>query len=258
MSKLKGLVCMVTGGASGLGRAAVENFVRNGAKVVICDLPNSHGDKLATELGNKNAIFSPTDVTSEQDVKKAIEAVKSNFGQLNALVNCAGVGVAFRTYNFTKKRSHKLEDFQRVINVNLVGTFNVIRLACEAFALNEPNKDGQRGVIVNTASIAAFDGQIGQAAYAASKGGVVAMTLPIARDLSNMGVRVCTIAPGLFDTPMLAGLPDKARKFLAETVPFPQRLGNPAEYAQLVQSIIENPMLNGEVIRLDGALRMQP
>lgn len=258
MSKINGLVCMVTGGSSGLGRATVENFVRNGAKVVICDLPNSTGEKLATELGNKSAIFSPTDVTSEQDVTKAIEAAKANFGKLNVLVNCAGIGVAYRTYNFTKKRAHTLADFQKVINVNLVGTFNAIRLACEAFALNEPNKDGQRGVIVNTASVAAFDGQIGQAAYAASKGGVVGMTLPIARDLSNMGVRVCTIAPGLFDTPMLAGLPEKARKFLAETVPFPQRLGNPAEYAQLVQSIVENPMLNGEVIRLDGALRMQP
>lgn len=258
MSKISGLVCMVTGGGSGLGRATVENFVRNGAKVVICDLPNSNGEKLAKELGNGNAIFNPTDVTSEQDVTKAIEAAKSNFGRLNVLVNCAGVGVAFRTYNYTKKRAHTLADFQKVINVNLVGTFNAIRLACDAFSANEPNKDGQRGVIVNTASIAAFDGQIGQAAYAASKGGVVSMTLPIARDLANMGVRVCTVAPGLFDTPMLAGLPEKARKFLAETVPFPQRLGDPAEYAQLVQSIIENPMLNGEVIRLDGALRMQP
>lgn len=258
MSKITGLVCMVTGGGSGLGRATVENFVRNGAKVVICDLPNSNGENLAKELGKSSAIFNPTDVTSEQDITKAIEAAKSNFGKLNVLVNCAGIGVAFRTYNYTKKRVHSLADFQKVINVNLVGTFNAIRLVCDSFSQNEPNKDGQRGVIVNTASIAAFDGQIGQAAYAASKGGVVSMTLPIARDLANMGVRVCTIAPGLFDTPMLAGLPEKARKFLAETVPFPQRLGDPAEYAQLVQSIIENPMLNGEVIRLDGSLRMQP
>ncbi|CAF0707667.1 unnamed protein product [Brachionus calyciflorus] len=258
MSKISGLVCMVTGGGSGLGRAAVENFVRNGAKVVICDLPNSKGEQLAQELGMTKAVFSPTDVTSEQDVTKAIEAAKSNFGRLNVLVNCAGIGVAFRTYNFGKKRTHTLQDFQKVVNVNLVGTFNTIRLACEAFAQNEPNQDGQRGVIVNTASIAAFDGQIGQAAYAASKGGVVAMTLPIARDLSNMGVRVCTIAPGLFDTPMLAGLPEKARKFLAETVPFPSRLGKPDEFAHLVQAVVENPMLNGEVIRIDGSLRMQP
>jgi 3-hydroxyacyl-CoA dehydrogenase / 3-hydroxy-2-methylbutyryl-CoA dehydrogenase len=226
--------------------------------VVICDLPQSEGKKLASELGDKNATFNPTDVTSEADVKKAIETAKSKFGGLNVLVNCAGIGVAFLTYNFNKKRVHSLEDFQKVINVNLVGSFNTIRLACEAFALNQPNEDGQRGVIINTASIAAFDGQRGQAAYAASKAGVVGMTLPIARDLASMGVRVCTIAPGLFDTPMLASLPDKAKKFLAETVPFPQRLGKPAEYAQLVQSIIENPVLNGEVIRLDGALRMQP
>jgi 3-hydroxyacyl-CoA dehydrogenase / 3-hydroxy-2-methylbutyryl-CoA dehydrogenase len=221
-------------------------------------LPQSNGQKLASEIGEKKAVFNPTDVTSEADVKKAIEMAKSNFGSLNVLVNCAGIGVAFLTYNMNKKRTHILEDFQRVINVNLVGTFNTIRLACDAFSQNTPNEDGQRGVIVNTASIAAFDGQRGQAAYSASKAGVVGMTLPIARDLSTMGVRVCTIAPGLFDTPMLASLPDKARKFLAETVPFPQRLGKPDEYAQLVQSIVENPMLNGEVIRLDGALRMQP
>ena len=221
-------------------------------------MPTSEGAKIAQEMGKTNAIFNPTDVTKEDDVKKALEVARSNFGKLDVLVNCAGIGVAFRTYNINKKRAHALEDFQKVINVNLVGTFNAIRLACDSFALNEPNKDGQRGVIVNTASVAAYDGQIGQAAYAASKGGVVSMTLPIARDLSNMGVRVCTIAPGLFNTPMLASLPEKVKKFLASTVPFPSRLGDPSEYAQLVQSIVENPMLNGEVIRLDGALRMQP
>lgn len=258
MSKLSGLVCMVTGGASGLGRATVENFLKQGCKVVVCDLPNSGGDKLEKELNTKNVIFSPTDVTSEADVTKALQAAKSNYGRLNVLVNCAGIGVAYRTYNFNKKTSHSLQDFQKVININLVGTFNTIRLASGVFAENQPNEDGQRGVIVNTASVAAFDGQIGQAAYAASKGGVAAMTLPIARDLSNMGVRVMTIAPGLFDTPMLSKLPEKVKKFLAETVPFPQRLGKPAEYAQLVQAIVENPLLNGEVIRLDGALRMQP
>ena len=257
MSKAANLVCMVTGGASGLGRATVENFVKQGYRVIISDLPNSEGAKLASQLGN-NVAFSPTDVTSEESVKTAVNLAKTKFGSLNVLVNCAGVGVAFRTYNFNKKRMHLLEDFQRVINVNLVGSFNTIRLACDAFAENQPNQDGQRGVIVNTASVAAYDGQIGQAAYAASKGGIVSMTLPIARDLSNMGVRVCTIAPGLFNTPMLASLPEKVKKFLASTVPFPQRLGEPSEYAQLVQSIIENPMLNGEVIRLDGALRMQP
>lgn len=257
MSKINGLVCLVTGGSSGLGRATVERFVKHGARVVIADLPNSKGQELADQLGN-NAVFSPTNVTVEKDILNAIELAKSKFSNINVLVNCAGVGVAFRTYNANKKRVHALDDFQKVINVNLVGTFNAIRLAAAAFDNNTPNQDGQRGVIVNTASVAAYDGQIGQAAYSASKGGVVGMTLPIARDLSSMGVRVCTIAPGLFNTPMLAGLPEKARKFLAETVPFPQRLGDPDEYAQLVQSIVENPMLNGEVIRLDGALRMQP
>lgn len=258
MSAVKGLVCMVTGGASGLGRATVENFVRHGAKVVVCDLPSSQGSKFASDLGATNAVFNPTDVTSSDDVKKAIELAKQKFGGLNVLVNCAGIGVAFRTFNVNKKRTHLLEDFQRVINVNLVGTFNAIRLSCETFAENQPNDYGQRGIIVNTASIAAYDGQIGQAAYAASKGGIVSMTLPIARDLANMGVRVCTIAPGLFDTPLLGSLPEKTRKFLAETIPFPNRLGNPADFAHLVQAIVENPTLNGEVIRLDGALRMQP
>lgn len=257
MSRASNLVFMVTGAASGLGRGTAEHFVKQGHKVVLCDLPSSKGQELATQLGN-NATFAPVDVTSEESVKAAVQLARSKYGSLNVLVNCAGVGVAFRTYNFNKKQVHTLQDFTKVINVNLIGTFNAIRLACEAFAQNEPNQDGQRGVIVNTASVAAYDGQIGQAAYSASKGGVVGMTLPIARDLSSMGVRVCTIAPGLFNTPMLAGLPEKVRKFLASTVPFPQRLGEPSEYAQLVQSIVDNPMLNGEVIRLDGALRMQP
>lgn len=169
-----------------------------------------------------------------------------------------GIGVAFKTYNFNKGLSHRLEDFQRVININTVGTFNVIRLSVGLIGQNEPDKDGQRGVVINTASVAAYDGQIGQAAYSASKAAVVGMTLPIARDLSTQGIRVVTIAPGLFETPMLMSLPDKVRHFLAQTVPFPQRLGKPEEYAQLVESIVDNPMLNGEVIRLDGALRMQP
>ncbi len=234
----------------------MEHFVKNGAKVVISDLPTSAGEQLSKQLG-ENVAFHPTDVTSESDVTNAIELAKSKFGRLNVLVNCAGIAVAYRTYNINKKTCHTLQDFQKVINVNVCGTFNTIRLACCAFALNEPNQDGQRGVIINTASIAAFDGQVGQVAYAASKGAIVAMGLPIARDLSNAGIRVMTIAPGLFDTPLLASLPEKARKFLASTVPFPQRLGYPEEYAQLVQTIVENPMLNGEVIRLDGALRMQ-
>ncbi|CAL1529098.1 unnamed protein product [Lymnaea stagnalis] len=254
---LKNVVGLVTGGASGLGRATVERFVREGAKVVLCDLPNSKGKELATALG-ENCIFAPTDVSSEQDVSKALEIAKDKFGRLDAAINCAGIGVAFKTYNFNKKKPHELEDFVKVLKVNTVGTFNVIRLSVGLIGDNHPNADGQRGVIVNTASVAAYDGQMGQAAYSASKGAIVGMTLPIARDLASQGIRVVTIAPGLFDTPLLASLPEKIRKFLASTIPFPARLGLPDEYAHLVQCIIENPLLNGEVIRLDGALRMMP
>ncbi|CAG5126733.1 unnamed protein product [Candidula unifasciata] len=254
---LKNLVGLVTGGASGLGRGTVERFVRQGAKVILCDLPTSKGQEIATALG-ENCLFAPTDVTSEDDVSKALELAKSRFGRLDTAVNCAGIAVAFKTYNFNKKLPHVLADFQKVLMVNTAGTFNVIRLAAGLIGENEPNADGQRGVIVNTASVAAFDGQMGQAAYSASKGAIVGMTLPIARDLASQGIRVVTVAPGLFDTPLLASLPDKVKKFLCSTIPFPSRLGNPDEYAHLVQSIIENPLLNGEVIRLDGALRMMP
>jgi 3-hydroxyacyl-CoA dehydrogenase/3-hydroxy-2-methylbutyryl-CoA dehydrogenase len=254
---LKGLVTLVTGGASGLGKATVQRFVRNGAKVVICDLPISEGPKLSESLG-KDTLFASTDVTSEADVTKALEQCKSKFGKLDVVVNCAGIGVAFKTYNFNKNLPHKLEDFTKVLTVNTIGTFNVIRLSCGLIGQNQPNADGQRGVIINTASVAAYDGQMGQAAYSASKGAIVGMTLPIARDLSSQGIRVMTIAPGLFETPLLLALPEKVRQYLAKTVPFPSRLGNPDEFAQLAQSIVENPMLNGEVIRLDGALRMQP
>lgn len=253
---MQNAVALVTGGASGLGRATVERFARAGGRVILCDLPTSQGNEVAKEIGD-NVIFVPVDVTSEMDVTTAIDAAKAKFGRLDVAVNCAGTAVAFKTFNFNKNLPHRLEDFQKVINVNTVGTFNVIRLASGLMGLNEPNIDGQRGVIINTASVAAFDGQIGQAAYAASKAAVVGMTLPIARDLSTQGIRVCTIAPGLFDTPMLKALPDKVRNFLAKSIPFPQRLGDPSEYAQLVESIVDNPLLNGEVIRLDGALRMQ-
>lgn len=187
-----------------------------------------------------------------------MQTAKDKFGRLDVAVSCAGTAVAFKTFNFNKKLPHKLEDFARVLTVNTVGTFNVIRLSAGLIGENEPNQDGQRGVIVNTASVAAYDGQIGQAAYAASKAAVVGMTLPIARDLSTQGIRICTIAPGLFNTPMLASLPEKVRAFLAKTVPFPQRLGHPDEYAQMVETIVDNPLLNGETIRLDGALRMMP
>jgi len=248
-------VALVTGGASGLGLATAKRLLRLGAKVVIADLPRSNGQDLLAELG-ANAAFAPTDVTSEADVQAAVALAYDTFGALNLVVNCAGIAIALRT--LTKEGAHPLDAFQRIINVNVAGTFNVIRLASVRMQNNAPNAGGERGVIVNTASVAAYDGQIGQAAYAASKGAVVGMTLPIARDLARVGIRVCTIAPGLFKTPMLAGLPEQVQNQLAQTVPFPNRLGDPDEYGQLVVSILENAMLNGEVIRLDGALRMAP
>lgn len=254
---LKQVVGLVSGGASGLGRATVERIVRQGGRVVLCDLPTSQGHQVAKDLGDSVA-FAPTDVTSETDVANAVQLAKDKFGRLDVAVNCAGIGVAYKTYNFNKNVPHKLEDFIRVLAVNAGGSFNVIRLSVGLIGQNAPNEDGYRGLVINTASVAAYDGQMGQAAYAASKGAIVGMTLPIARDLASHGIRVMTIAPGLFDTPLLASLPDKVRGFLAKSIPFPQRLGKPEEYAMLVQSIIENPLLNGEVIRLDGALRMQP
>ncbi|KAJ2954315.1 hypothetical protein O0L34_g2568 [Tuta absoluta] len=253
----KGLVGLVTGGSSGLGRATAELLVKQGGRVIICDLPSSKGHEIAKQFG-ENAAFVPTDVTSEQDVKNALQTTKDKFGRLDVAVNCAGVATAARTYNFKKDQPFDLKSFQKTIQVNLIGTFNVIRLAAGLIGKNAPDADGQRGVIVNTASIAAYDGQIGQAAYAASKAGVVGMTLPIARDLSKHGIRVVTIAPGLFRTPMLELLPEPAIKELESSVPFPSRLGQPAEYAHLVSTIIQNPMLNGETIRIDGSLRMQP
>ncbi|KAG8195093.1 hypothetical protein JTE90_029672 [Oedothorax gibbosus] len=253
---VKGLVAIVTGGASGLGEGVARRLIGQGASVVICDLPGSKGQQLAEELGQTCA-FAPTDVTKEADVQEALKVVKTKFRKLDVAVNCAGIGVATKTFNFKKNTPHSLEDFMKVINVNTIGTFNVIRLAVGLMGLNQPDEDGQKGVIVNTASVAAYDGQRGQAAYSASKGGIVGMTLPLARDLECEGIRCCTIAPGLFDTPLLAGLPEKVKKELCKDVPFPQRLGKPDEYAHLVQSIVENPMLNGCVIRLDGALRMK-
>lgn len=228
-----------------------------GATAVLLDLPNSDGEVQAKKLG-KNCTFAAADVTSEKDVQAALTLAKEKFGRVDVAVNCAGIAVAIKTYNLKKNQAHTLEDFQRVLNVNLLGTFNVIRLVAGEMGQNEPDQGGQRGVIINTASVAAFEGQVGQAAYSASKGGIVGMTLPIARDLAPVGIRVMTIAPGLFGTPLLTSLPEKVRNFLASQVPFPNRLGDPAEYAHLVQAIIENPFINGEVIRLDGAIRMQP
>jgi NAD(P)-dependent dehydrogenase (short-subunit alcohol dehydrogenase family) len=251
--QVRNSVFVVTGGASGLGAATAQMAAANGAKVVIADLQVEAGEKLAKEIGGR---FCKCDVTQEADGKAAVEAAVQAFGGLHVLVNCAGIGVAERTIG--KEAPHDLGRFAKVIQINLIGTFNMIRLAADAMAKAGPNAAGERGVIINTASVAAFDGQIGQAAYSASKGGVVGMTLPIARDLSRNGIRVVTIAPGLFLTPMLLGLPKEAQDSLGKQVPFPSRLGKPEEYAALARHIVENEMLNGETIRLDGAIRMAP
>ncbi len=244
---------IVTGGASGLGAATVEMLVANGGNAVIADLKG--GDALAAKLGQQT-VWQPTDVTSEEQAKACVARALEVFGGLHGLINCAGIAVGEKTVG--KEGPHSLSAFTRVITVNLIGTFNMIRLAAEAMSKQNPNAGGERGVIVNTASVAAFDGQIGQAAYSASKGGVVGMTLPVARDLSRSGIRVVTIAPGIFETPMLLGMPQDVQDSLGKQVPFPSRLGKPAEYAALVKHIAENVMLNGETIRLDGAIRMGP
>jgi NAD(P)-dependent dehydrogenase (short-subunit alcohol dehydrogenase family) len=253
--QIKDSTFVVTGGASGLGEGTVRMLVQAGANAVIADVQADKGEALAKQLGAKTR-FVKCDVTSESDGQGAVDAALKNFNGLQGLVNCAGIAIAERTVK--KDGPHALASFARVININLVGTFNMIRLAAVAMAKGQPNAVGERGVIVNTASVAAYDGQIGQAAYSASKGGVVGMTLPVARDLSRDGIRVCTIAPGIFETPMLLGMPKDVQDALAKQVPFPPRLGRPADYAQLVRQIVENEMLNGEVIRLDGAIRMAP
>jgi NAD(P)-dependent dehydrogenase (short-subunit alcohol dehydrogenase family) len=245
---------IVTGGSSGLGAATVEMLAAAGGRVVIADVNKAQGEALAAKLGNA-ARYVECDVTREDHGKAAVQAALG-LGGISGLVNCAGIAVGEKTVG--KEGPHSLEKFTRVVQVNLIGTFNMIRLAADAMSKQSPNAAGERGVIVNTASVAAFDGQIGQAAYSASKGGIVGMTLPIARDLSRSGIRVVTIAPGIFETPMLLGMPQEVQEALGKMVPFPQRLGKPAEYAQLVRHIAENEMLNGEVIRLDGAIRMQP
>ena len=253
--QLSGRTVLVTGGASGLGGAVVEMVVAASGRAVIIDLNENAGR--AQEAAHADAVrFVRGDVTVEADVQQAVEVSATTFGSLHGLVNAAGIPAAERV--LPRDGVQPLSHFERVIHVNLVGTFNAIRLAGAAMSSNEPAIGGERGVIINTASVAAFDGQIGQAAYAASKGGIVAMTLPIAREFARIGVRVMTIAPGTFDTPLLGALPEAARQSLAQQVPFPPRLGRPAEYAALVRHIFENEMLNGEVIRLDGAIRMAP
>lgn len=253
--QLAGSSALVTGGASGLGAATVRRLAGAGANVVIADVREDTGEALAGELGER-ALFAKTDVTDADSMGQAVQTAVVRFGGLHILVNCAGIGIAERVLG--KNGPHDLAAFNRVIQVNLIGSFNALRLAAAAMAENAPNDEGERGVIISTASVAAFEGQIGQAAYSASKGGIVGLTLPVARELARSGIRVLAIAPGLFDTPLLAGLPEAARISLGQQVPFPPRLGRPEEYAQLVQAIVENPMLNGETIRLDGAIRMSP
>jgi len=253
--QIEGRTILVSGGASGLGGATAEMIVGAGGSVAIIDVNEATGRATAERLGGRAAFFA-TDVTSADAAQRAVDGALQRFGALHGAVCTAGIAVAERV--LPKEGVQPLEHFTRVVQINLVGTFNVIRLAAAAMAGNEPNAGGERGVIISTASVAAFDGQIGQAAYSASKGGIVGMTLPIAREFARVGIRVMTIAPGTFDTPLLSALPDAARESLAQQVPFPSRLGRPAEYASLVRHIFENEMLNGEVIRLDGAIRMAP
>jgi NAD(P)-dependent dehydrogenase (short-subunit alcohol dehydrogenase family) len=252
---IAGKTFLITGGASGLGRAAAEAIIAAGGSVVLLDVNAETGRAAETALGER-ARFAQADVTNEEQVTAAVGLAQASLGGLHGVVNAAGIGTAAKVIG--KNGVHPLDLFEKTIRVNLVGTFNVIRLAALALVKNESATSGERGVIVNTASIAAFDGQIGQPAYAASKAGIVGLTLPIAREFASSGIRVVTVAPGIFDTPLLAGLPEAARTSLGQQVPFPPRLGRPNEYAALVRHIIENEMLNGEVIRLDGALRMAP
>ncbi len=247
---------VVTGGASGLGEAVVRSIVSAGGKAVIIDINKDRAAKLMIELGNENLAFFPTDVTSPENVENNVKKAAEFLGSITLLVNCAGIATPGKV--LSRKGMMELPQFEKVVQVNLIGTFNMIRVVSSYMAENEANDQQERGVIINTASVAAFEGQIGQAAYSASKGGVASMTLPIAREFAGKGIRVMAIAPGLFETPMFATLPEPAKEELGKSVPFPNRLGMPQEYARLVESIVTNPMLNGEVIRLDGAIRMQP
>jgi NAD(P)-dependent dehydrogenase (short-subunit alcohol dehydrogenase family) len=253
--KVSQTIAIVTGGASGLGEATTRNLVAGGAKIAIFDLNEERGLALVQELGSESVAYFQTNVVNALQVEQRVAEVIACFGHINVLVSCAGIATPGKV--ISQKGPMELTRFEQIIQVNLIGTFNVLRVAAHAMQQNEPNEEGERGVIINTASVAAFEGQIGQVAYSASKGGVVAMTLPIAREFARDGIRVMAIAPGLIETPLFEGLPEPARQSLASSVPFPNRLGKPSEYAQLVESILTNPLLNGEVIRLDGAIRMQ-
>lgn len=253
--QIAGNTFVVTGGASGLGSGVVRKFAGMGANIMIMDVNEDGGNALAAELG-ENVVFHKTDVTQEDNVQAGIDLTMEKFGAIHGVVNCAGIAIGERVVG--RNGPHRLESFSRVININLIGSFNVLRLGAAEMAKNEPNDGGERGVIISTASVAAYDGQIGQAAYAASKGGLVGMTLPIARELARTGIRCNTIAPGIFGTPMLGGMTEEIQQALAAAVPFPKRLGTPEDYAKLAQHIVENDMLNGETIRLDGAIRLAP
>ena len=252
---IEGNTFFISGGGSGLGEATAVQIVDAGGKVVLADINAAAGETAQQALGD-SALFVQTDVTDTASIEAALDRAENHFGRVHGAINCAGIAIAEKTVG--RGGPHDFDSFEKVLRVNLMGTFNVIRLAAARMVKNEPNTEGERGVLINTASVAAYDGQIGQAAYSASKGGIVGMTLPIARDLARSGIRVVTIAPGIFDTPLLAGLPEKARISLGEQVPFPSRLGRPEEFGRLAKHVIENPMLNGEVIRLDGAIRMAP
>lgn len=251
--KIENSVFVVTGGGSGLGAATGRMLVEAGGRVVLADVNRETGEKVAAELG-ASAVFVETDVTDEASARAAIARAVEGFGGLHGLVNCAGVAPAEKVVG--REGPHRLESFSRTVAINLIGTFNMIRLAAEAMSKSEPNEGGERGVIVSTASVAAYDGQVGQAGYAASKAGIVGLTLPVARELARSGIRVMTVAPGIMETPMLMGMPQEVQDSLGKMVPFPSRLGRPAEFAALVRHIVENAYLNGEVIRLDGAIRM--
>ncbi len=251
--EIKDSVAVVTGGASGLGEACIRNFLSKGGKVSILDFAEERGQKVASELGDA-ALFCLTDITKEEDVQAALDKTVEAFGAIHIAVNCAGVGIPAKVLG--KEGPMPMAHFNKVVQINLIGTMNVVRLAAEKMVQNQGNDDGEKGVMINVASVAAFDGQIGQAAYSASKAGVVGMTLPIAREFAEYGIRIMTIAPGIFRTPMLEALPENVQEALGKMVPFPKRLGEPSEFAGLVQHIVENSMLNGEVIRFDGALRM--
>ena len=250
---IKNKVFFISGGASGLGFATAKMIIENGGSVIIVDINSEIGKQAQKDLGQK-ALFITTDVIEEVEVENAIAEGISKFGTIHGAINCAGIAPAERVLG--RKGLHRLSTFSKVVQVNLIGSFNILRLVADRMQKNEPDEGGERGIIINTASVAAFDGQIGQAAYAASKGGIVSMTLPIAREFSRIGIRVLAIAPGIFETPMLAGMPEEVRTSLGQQVPFPSRLGRPDEYASLVKQMIENQMLNGEVVRLDGAIRM--